>query len=142
MSEVTRPGWFNGVVYAAIAWNLIGVMQYLAHVSTTPEQLSAMSMAQQELLRAMPAWVDAAFAVAVFAGTIGSILLLMKKALALHLFLLSLLGVLVQNYYSFFMSNAIEVMGAPAVAVPAVVFTIGILLIWFSVTAKKNGWIT
>ena len=141
MSEENRPGWFNGAVYAAIAWNLIGVMQYLAHVSTTPEQLAAMPMAQRDLLMAMPAWVDAAFAIAVFAGTIGSILLLMKKAWALHLFLLSMLGILVQNYYSFFMSDALSVMGAAAVAIPAVVFTIGVLLIWFSLVAKKNAWI-
>jgi hypothetical protein len=141
MSEDTTPGWFKGAVYAAIAWNLIGVMQYLAHVSTTPEQLAALPMAQRDLLMAMPAWVDGAFAVAVFAGTIGSILLLLKKAWALHLFLLSMLGVLVQNYYSFVMSDAIEVMGSAAIVVPAVVFTIGVLLIWLSVSAKSKGWI-
>ena len=142
MSEETIPGWFKGAVYAAIAWNLIGVMQYLMHVSTTPEQLAMMPVAQRDLLMAMPAWADAAFAVAVFGGTIGSVLMLMKKALAVQLFVISMAGVLAQNYYSFFMSNAIEVMGPAAVAVPAVVFTIGALLIWFSLVAKKNAWIS
>ena len=117
MSEENRPGWFNAAVYAAIAWNLIGVMQYLVHVSTTVEDLAAMSVEQRDLLMAMPAWVDGAFAVAVFAGLLGSVLLLMKKAIAFEVFLVSMLGVLAQNYYSFFMSDAIEVMGAAAIAV-------------------------
>lgn len=141
MNDSAHPAWFNWVIYAAIAWNIIGVIQFYAHISLTAEQLATLPIEQQQLISAMPDWVNIAFAVAVIFGLLGSIALLMKKALAFHLFLISLLGVLVQNYYSFFMSNSFEVMGPVAVAIPATVFTIGILLIWLSLSAKSKGWI-
>ena len=142
MTDSTHPAWFQWVTYLAIAWNLIGVLQFYAHISITPEQVAKLPIAQQELIASMPDWVNIAFAVAVFFGLFGSIALLMKKALALHLFLVSLLGVIVQNYYSFFMSNAIEVMGPAAIAVPASVFVIGVLLIVLSLKAKSQSWIS
>ena len=142
MNDSTQPTWFDWVVYAAVAWNLIGVIQFYFHISITAEQLTTMPLEQQQLITSMPDWVNIAFGIAVIFGLLGSIALLMKKALAFHLFLVSLLGVLVQNYYSFFMSNAIEVMGPAAVAIPATVFTIGVLLIWLSLSAKSKGWIS
>ena len=142
MNDSTQPSWFNWVIYAAIAWNLIGVIQFYAHISVTPEQIASMPLEQQQLLAAMPAWVDIAFAIAVIFGLLGSIALLMKKALAVQIFVISMAGILVQNYYSLFMRNAVEVMGPAAIAVPATVFTISVLLIWLSISAKGKGWIS
>lgn len=142
MNDSSRPTWFTGVVFLAIAWNLIGVLQFFAHITITPEQLMEMPLAQQELIKAMPAWVNAAFAVAVFSGLLGSILLMMKKAIAFHLFLVSMLAVLIQNYYSLFIGNAIQVMGSSAMAFPIIIILIAALLIWFSLKAKTKGWIS
>jgi len=141
MNDSTIPSWFNGVAFAVIAWNIIGVMQYLVHVSISPEVLATMSTAERDLIMNMPDWAVAAFAIAVFTGVLASVLLFIKKSLALQLFLVSLLAVLVQNTYAFFMSNSIEVMGIAAVIVPVVVLTIGVLEIWFCLHAKQNGWI-
>ena len=141
MNDSTTPGWFNWVVYVAVAWNIIGVVQFYFHISITAEQLATMPIEQQQLITSMPDWVNIAFGIAVIFGLLGSIALVLKKALALHLFLVSMLGILVQNYYSFFMSNAIDVMGPAAAAIPTMVFAIGALLIWLSLKAKSNGWI-
>ena len=141
MSEDTRPGWFNTAIYVAIAWNLIGLLQYVAHVSFTPEALAAMSADERDLLLSMPKWATAAFALAVSCGFLGSAMLLMKKALALPLFICSTLAVLVQNYYSFFMSRSVEVYGPAVYALPSMVIVISLLLVWFSMHAKKEGWI-
>jgi len=59
----------------------------------------------------------------------------------LPLFLLSLLGVLAQNYHYFFMSNAVEVFGVQAVAMPSMVIVIGVLLIMLAARAKAKGWL-
>ncbi len=142
MNDQTHPGWFSWVTYIAIAWNLIGVIQFYVHISITPETLATLPIAQQELISSMPDWVNIAFAVAVFFGLFGSIALLLKKAFALHLFLISMLGILVQNYYSFFMSRAFDELGPAAIAVPATVSIIGVLLIMLSMKAKSQGWIS
>lgn len=142
MSDETRPGWFNTAVYVAIAWNLIGLLQYVAHVSITPEALAAMTAEERNLIVSMPTWATAAFALAVSCGFLGSAMLLMKKALALPLFMASTLSVLVQNYYSFFMSRSVEVYGPAVYALPSMVLVISLLLVWFSMHSKKEGWIS
>ena len=142
MNDVTRPKWFNTVVYVAIAWNLIGLIQYIAHVSVTPEALAAMSAAERDLIMSMPAWATGAFALAVTTGFLGAAMLLMKKALALYFFLGSTVAVLVQNYYSFFMSRSVEVYGPAVYALPSMVVVISLLLVWFSLKAKNEQWIS
>ena len=49
------------------------------------------------VIEGRPLWATAAFAVAVFGGAIGSVLLLLRKPAAIFLFIASLLGVLVQT---------------------------------------------
>ena len=142
MSEDTRPKWFNTVVYVAIAWNLIGLIQYVAHVSITPEALAAMTTAERDLIMSMPNWATAAFAIAVACGFLGSAMLLLKRAWALPLFLLSTVAVIVQNYYSFFMSKSVEVYGPAVYALPSMVLVISLLLVWFSMHGKKVGWLS
>ena len=47
-------------------------------------------------IRSAPVWLTSAFAVAVFAGFVGSILLLARKRLAVRMFLLSMIAVFIQ----------------------------------------------
>lgn len=59
---------------AGVIWNLIGVANYLAHVG-----LFGVATPPPEDAAIMPALVTAAFAIAVFGGTIGSVGLAMLK---------------------------------------------------------------
>ncbi len=86
----------------------------------------------------IPAWATAGFAIAVFAGLIGSILLLMKKSVAKMLFIISLLGVIMQNIYWMFLSGM--PMGEGRLVLPVSVILFGIVLILFAHGATKRGW--
>ena len=63
----------------ALIWNLIGVFNYLTQAFMTDEILASLPQDQQIMYQEVPAWVTAAFAVAVFSGTIGAVLMLLKK---------------------------------------------------------------
>ena len=141
-STTTIPKMFYGISGAALVWNLLGVAAYVGQVTMSPEALEALPEAQRALYENVPAWVTSAFAIAVNAGAVGCLLLLLRKALALPVLVLSLVAVLVQMYHNFFISNAMEVMGAAAVIGPAFVIIIGIYLVWFANDAKSKGWIT
>ena len=141
MSDSSRPGWFIAVTYAALMWNIIGVFQFIAHLSISDEQLLEMPLERALLISQMPVWVNIAFAVAVTFSLLGNIALIMKKALSLYLFIVSMLGILIQNYYTFFLSDSVAVMGPAAIAISAVVFSIGLLLIWLSLKGKNNSWL-
>ena len=140
-SAVAVPKMFYWISGAALVWNLIGVAAYVGQMTMSPETLEALPEAERALYENVPAWVTSAFAIAVNAGALGCLLLLLRKAVALPVLILSLAAVLVQMFHAFFMTNSIEVLGAGAAIGPTFVIVIGIYLVWFANDAKQKGWI-
>lgn len=136
------PKLFWIVGWGALLWNLMGVMAYLTQVFMPAEMFQQLTIEQQQLIENTPAWATAAFAVAVWGGTIGAILLLMKKKSAKIAFIFSLVGVSVQIIHSLFFSNSMEVYGPGGLIMPFMIVLFGIGLIWFSEKAAKNGWVS
>jgi small-conductance mechanosensitive channel len=139
MSNTTKPTivfWVIGVL--ALIWNILGVMAYLAQAYMTDEALSLLPQEDQDFFNNYPAWVTAAFAISVFAGLFGCIALLMRKQVAVWLFTLSLLGVLTQQVYNFFIQDDITLTG-PKMIMPLVIIIICFFLMWFAKAQKKNG---
>lgn len=126
----------------SLIWNLIGVATYLMTVSLTDEAIEAMPAAEQAIYADVPAWATAAYAIAVFAGTLGSIALLARKAWAVPLFALSLAGIVVQMGQAFLMTDAIEVRGGGALAMPLLLIVIAIGLVAFSRSALSKRWLS
>lgn len=135
------PRWFLGVAIAALIWNLLGVFAYVGQMMMTPEALSLLPADQRELFESTPAWATGAFAVAVWGGALGSLLLLLKKKASKPVLILSLIGILVQMYHSFFISNNFDVYGPGAAIMPVMVIIIGIGLVWLSDKGIKEGWL-
>jgi len=86
-------------------------------------------------------WATIAFACAVFGGALGSLALLMKKVLSEPLFILSLTGVAVQMFHSFFISNSFAVFGPGGAIMPAMVVIVAIALVRLAGKAKTNNWL-
>lgn len=127
----------------ALVWNLIGLMIYYMQVSATDEILrGAYGDAEYEYLSSIPTWVTSAYAIAVTAGVLGCILLLMRKAWAVPVFIVSLVAILVQHAYTFMLSDAIQIFGTGVIVVPIVVLIIAVGLVFYSRAAKDNGWIS
>jgi len=143
MSETERskaPRWFMIVAVVLLVWNLMGVMAYIMQVTMSPEVIAALPEAQRQLYENTPAWATAAFAIAVNGGALGCVLLLLKRNLAGLFLQLSLAGVLVQMFHSFFMSNSFEVFGPGGMVMPVMVIVIAIYLVWLAASAKNRGW--
>ena len=81
------------------------------------------------------------FAVWNFCGLIGSILLALGKKLALPVLVISLAGVLVQQYYNFVVIDAIGIMGWGIVVMPVIVTVIALLLVIISQRGTRSGWL-
>ena len=136
------PGIFYWISGAALIWNVLGIFAYYSQVTMSPEALAALPDDQRALYENAPVWVTSAFAIAVNAGAIGCLLLVLRKSLALPVLGVSLAAVLVQMFHNFFPSNAIEVMGIAAMIGPVFVILIGIYLVWFAYDAKRKDWIS
>ncbi|MBT8287070.1 MAG: hypothetical protein HKN00_05410 [Flavobacteriaceae bacterium] len=142
MTETNKPTtvfWVVSIV--ATIWNLLGVAAYLGNAFATDESIAALPQADQDYMTNMPAWVTAAFAIGVWFGLLACIGLLMRKKWAVPLFMLSLLGVLAQQVYNFFMQDYIDLSGSRMI-MPVVVILVSIFLVWYSKDARTKGIIT
>ena len=139
-SRPTTTFWIIGG--AALVWNLIGLVFYYSHVTMTPEALAGFTDAQQEFFNSTPMWATSAYAIAVNAGVLGSLFLLLRKPWSVPLFGLSLLGILAQNVHAFLLANGLEVWGSSGIALPAIVIVIGVALLMYSRTTKDKGWLS
>jgi len=126
---------------AALVWNLIGIIFYVGQVTMTPEALAKMTEAQQVFFVATPTWATAAFAIAVNAGALGSLFLLLRKSWAVPLFAVSLLAIVVQDVDAFVMRDAYGILGVNALIIPSMVFVIGIALLMYSRATKARRWL-
>jgi len=140
--KIAMPSWFKGVAIIALIWNIFGVLAFMGQMMITPEMLAELPVAQQELYTSTPEWAKAAFAIAVFSGVLGSLSLLLKKAVAVPMFIASLVGVVVQMFHAFFLSKSIEVLGLNSVIMPVMVILLAFYLVWLSKKAQVNGWLS
>ena len=126
----------------ALVWNLIGLVVYYSHVSMPPEALESFTAAQQAFFSSTPVWATSAYAVAVSAGVLASVFLLLRKAWAVPLFALSLIGIVVQDLHAFVVSNGLEVWGSEGIYLPAFVLVVAIALLMYSRGAKQKRLLT
>jgi hypothetical protein len=118
------PGWYWIVALLALLWEALGCYAYLTQISAVDD--------------VTPVWVSAAFAVAVWVGLLGAILLLMRQKFARAAFAVSLVAVLVQLAGILFVMKPAP--GGQPAALYAVV-VIGAVLLWFADWAAKRGWL-
>ena len=126
----------------ALVWNLMGVFNYLTQAFMTNEVLASLPEDQQLLYEDDPAWVTAAFATAVFSGTLGAILLLLKKKVASNFFILSFVGIIIQMTYGLMISENTNSYGPLGLLMPLMIIAIGGYLIWYSKKAAEHRWLS
>lgn len=141
MTTSTAPSWLKSVAWAALVWNLLGVIAFIMQLLMTPEIISKLPADQKAAYSNIPLWSTLAFAVAVFGGTVGCIFLLLKKAVARDCFALSLIAIFIQQFYNFIIINSIALLGASAVFMPILVVVIAITLLMLSHKGKQQGWL-
>ncbi|WP_245668167.1 hypothetical protein [Flagellimonas zhangzhouensis] len=119
----------------------MGVVNYLNQAFNQVAIAETLDQAQREVFEGIPAWATAAFAIAVFSGTIACIGLLMKKKWAKTLFIISFVTAAAQFIHWLFISNAVEAYGSTSYIMPAFVLVIGLYLISFSKKGIQKGWL-
>ena len=134
------PKWFMPVAVVALLWNLLGCAAYLSDVMLTPEAVAKMSVAEQALYAARPAWSVAATAIAVWLGAAGCIGLIMRKRWATPLLLTSMAAVIAQDVWLFALSEAAAQTSTVAMVLQGLVLVIAIGLVVLARKAVARGW--
>ncbi|GAL67113.1 hypothetical protein [Jejuia pallidilutea] len=135
-STIKPPIWFWIVSIIALIWNGMGVNAYLQQAYDTESYRAMYSEEQLEIAANMPAWVTAAFAIAVFAGTVASLGLLLRKSWSVKLWMLSLIAVIVQMGY-------ILINGyASSMGMTIMIIVFAFFFVWFARKSEANGWLS
>lgn len=143
MSESTnKPGigfWIISII--ALIWNLMGILNYIGQAYMTDDMKALLAEGQRQYMETVPAWATAAFAIAVFAGFFGCLLLIFRKKFSKIVLLVSLIGVLVQMSHGF-MSGIKDVYGPGGIAMPIAIIGLSVFLVWYSKFVDKKGWLS
>ena len=131
---------FWAISIIALLWNITGVNQYILMAYKSESVRAGLSAEKLALIDATPVWSTAAFATAVFAGALGCIVLLLRKKLANTLFLVSFLGIIIQNIDAFMRFKISEFTGAE-ITFTLLIPLIGLFLIWYSKKCISKGWL-
>lgn len=121
------PKWLVPVAIAAVLWNLLGCMAFIADLRLTPQDVAHMSPAQQHLYATRPMWSVAGTGVAVVGGVLGSVALALRRRIAVGLLVVSLAGVLMQDVGIALAYGAMP--GATVVVLQGLVFAIAVALV-------------
>ena len=123
---MNTPRWFKVVAVVALLWNLLGCMAFAMDLRLTPEDVAALPEAQQALYAARPGWAVVATGIAVIGGALGCLGLLLGRKWAFVLLVLSLAGILVQDYGLFVLADGASLAGPAAMIMQAIVLAVGI----------------
>lgn len=139
---ISAPRWFKVVAVVALLWNLIGCAAFVADLRITPEDLAKLSAAQRAMYEARPWWSVAATGIAVLAGALGCVGLLLGKRWCRPLLFLSLAGVVVQDASLVAINGALASMQSTAMILQGVVLIVAVGLVLLAQRADRNGWLS
>ena len=147
MSEesTSKPGTGFWVAVGLLAvWNLTGLYMYYGQATVTADILIDAGYNELQVAHVLdtPKWAHSAYAIAVNAGVLGVIFLMLRKSWAVPMFILSLVGALVQDLDSFILRDGLEHFDKIWLFIPITVIVICVFEIWYSLRVKNRGWLS
>lgn len=140
MNEKTvgRVHWsFWAISAVALIWNVMGGINFVSQMNA--ESVAAMPESYRTIIESRPVWATGAFAIGVFGGALGCVLLLLRKSAAYYLFIASLLGAIV----AIAQFHGGREFGPPGALIGGLMqLAVGVFLIWYSKRAESKGWIS
>jgi len=127
--------WVIGAI--TLIFNVMGVINYFVQMNA--DSLTSFPEQYRPIIEGRPAWATAAFAIAVFGGALGCLLLLFRKSAAFYVLIASLLGVIVTMMHIFGVAgfSSFEIWIGVLMQLVVTAF-----LIWYSKQAESKGWIS
>jgi hypothetical protein len=116
-----------------LLYNVAGVANFISQLNA--DTVATMPDAYRLIIEGRPAWATGAFAVAVFGGALGCLLLLLRQPLASYVLIASFCGAAVTLIHTlgnapfeFAIGNLVQLL-------------VTAFLVWYSKRASSSGWI-
>ena len=131
--------WAIGVV--ALIWNILGAANFFVQMNA--DMLASFSETARAIIEGRPVWATGGFAISVFGGALGCLLLLLRKSIAYYVFIASLLGTILTMIHTIGVASSTTGFSPfeifMMILIPLIVAG---LLIWYSKQVERRGWIS
>ncbi len=128
---------FWAITVFMFIWNLMGCINFV--VQLNPEMVSSYPESEQAIIQGRPLWATIGFAASVFGGAIGCILLMLKRASAIYLFIVSLAGTVIATAHS--LTLGIDFSLGQIIGILLMPVVISLFLIWYTKYTQNKGWL-
>ncbi|HVZ63173.1 MAG TPA: hypothetical protein VG936_01190 [Lacunisphaera sp.] len=124
----------------SLLWNAMGALDFTMTETHNEAYLKQFTPEQLAYFSGFPVWVIVTWGVATWGSLAGSLLLLLRRAAALHVFVVSLIAMVLTFVHNFLLSEGLKLMGGPgALAFTAVIIVVGIALLFYARAMCRRG---
>ena len=139
-AQRTTPAHLWIVGFLALLWNAFGCYDYLMTMTANAAYLSKATADQLAYMNSLPSWLTAFWALGVWGGLVGAVLMLMRSRYSVWAFALSFIGAVVGMGYQMFVAKMPASMTEGAMALmPWVIIIVAAFLLWYSRSEEKKG---
>lgn len=136
------PIWFWALAILLLLWEAVGVYACVMQLRLGAESWPDAMDYDRRLYLAMPVWYNWVYVVATFGGLLGAIALVLRRTIAVPLYIVSLIAIVAMFGYVFATTDIIAHKGFAAAGFPIAIFLLGLLAVWLARTARARGWLT
>ena len=128
------------VAILATIWNAFGCFDYLMTQTRNAKYLANFTDPQRVYFESFPVWMEAMWALGVWGGLAGSLLLLARSRYAVAAFALSLAGLAASTVYQYVLNSPPEeMMSGAMMAMNVVIWAIAIGLLVYAMRMRRRG---
>jgi hypothetical protein len=138
-APVPRPRHLLVIGILAVLWDSMGAFDYVMTQTRNEAYMSNFTPEQLEFFYNFPSWLVFFWAIAVWGGLAGAVLLLMRKRLAVPVLLTSFVCMVVTAIHNFFIANGLEIMGTGGAIFSAAIFLIALGLWLYARAMAEKG---
>jgi len=128
--------WAVGAV--ALLWNSYGGYDYVMTQTNNAAYLAQFTAEQRAYFDSFPLWMEAVWAIGVWGGVLGAVLLLMRSKWAFQAFLASLIAFAISVVYGQ-MSGASAIMGTTGTVMSGLIFVLCLIFVMYSRMMIRKG---
>ncbi|MDH3743422.1 MAG: hypothetical protein OER56_17680 [Hyphomicrobiales bacterium] len=140
--DVVRIHWsFWAISAFGLIWNGLACVNFFLQMNA--DMVASFPETHRAIIVGRPLWATAGFAIAVFGGALGCLLLLLRKSAAKFLLIVSLLGVVLTMVHSFRIAGSTAGFSPFEMLVMIVLpLVVAAFLFWYAKRAERKGWIS
>ncbi len=128
------------VALVTLFWNAAGAAEFAMIRTHNGWRLAHLAPHQIEQIAAMPLWAQAAWALGAGCAVLGSLLLFLRSAIALWLFVLSLAGLAATTVYGLLLADSLDLADAalPGLVFPAAIWIVAVLMVAYALALRRG----